>query len=342
MIPIDARSWETQKHPQTVLRIHSIVEKRVSRRRTLRSVAFLTVALLVTGCTNSKLIIGPLYNRLDDQMRTEFHKLGDFNKSQVQAFEQSVGTFHVWHRQSEMPKYAAFLGEIAQSVGEKGATRQADVDRWADNLEQFFTNFRQCHPINYSTELIRSLSDKQIDFIEQRFNSERKKNQERYAGQTQDERVERRLKNIVKWSDRLGLNLSSAQQDILKDSLAQQVSLRKEYYALSSEWNKHFFLLARNQENPEYHEALLKHISTLWTLLEIAHPEEWQSIRDLWRSTTLTLVSTFSQQQRNFTRKWLSKMAKTIDAISRDHPSFNVSNDPSIGCLVKQNDLSSG
>lgn len=337
MIPIDSHSWETAKRSETATSPQTLTTVLSARAKSLRAVAILTATLVLAGCTNSKLIIGPLYNRLDDQMRSEFNKLGDFNDAQVEAFEQAVGTFHVWHRQSEMPKYADLLAEIAQSIGEKDATSQADVDGWAADLEQLSKNVRECHPVNYSIDLIQSLTDKQIDFIERRFNSEREKNRDRYAGQTHEERVERRLKNIVKWSGRLGLNFTTAQKKILRDSLTEQVSLRKEYYQLSSEWNQYLFLLARNQQNPAYDEALSSHISKLWTLLEQAHPEEWRSIRDLWQNTTYTLIGTFSQPQRTVTKQWLSKMGKTIDAISRDKPSFRVSNDASHGCLVAQN-----
>ncbi len=336
MIPIDSSTWEMERPSKTGTCLQTFTAELSKRRKTMRTVAILTAVLVLAGCTNSKLIIGPLYNRLDDQMRTEFNKLGEFNTAQVEAFEQTVGTFHVWHRQSEMPKYATLLSDIAQSIGEKGATSQADVDAWAADLEQFSKNFRDCHPVNYSIELIQSLSDEQIDFIERRFKGEREKNRERYAGQTKEERVERRLKNIVKWSGRLGLNFTTAQKKIIRDSLTEQISLRKEYYQLSSEWNDYLFLLARNQENPAYAEALSSHISNLWTLLERAHPEEWQSIRDLWRNTTYTLIGTFSEPQRAVTKQWLSKMGKTIDAISKDKPSFKVSNDASHGCLVAQ------
>ncbi len=338
MIPIENPSWAASQGLQPLS-----TRLRTSRgglmsptmfKKMLRGLALLMAVTILAGCTNSKLIIGPLYNRLDDQMRNEFNKMGTFTDAQTQAFEQAVGTFHVWHRQNEMPKYADLLGEIAQSIGQQGATSKADVDSWAASLEVLSKNVRECHPVNYSIDLIQSLSDKQIDAIERRFKAERLKNREKYGSQTKEERVERRLKNMVKWSGRLGLDFTTAQKAILRDSLTQQVSLRKEYYALSEEWNNYLFFLARNQENPAYDAALQKHISRLWTLLEKAHPEEWHAIRDLWRETTYTLIGTFSRDQRTVTRQWLSKMAKTVKGISRDKPSFKVNPDAGDGCLV--------
>jgi hypothetical protein len=305
--------------------------------RLLKLIVLALLAVLLTGCTNSKLIIGPLYNRLDDQTRSEFKKLGDFNEIQNEQFEQAVGTFHVWHRQSEMPKYAALLQEIADSISTSGATNQEDVTRWAKTTEQYSRSVRECHPVNYLFDLIRSLSDKQINFIERRFNNERQKNRERYSTQTREERIERRLKNIVKWSGRLGLDFTNAQRDILREGLTEQVSLRKEYYALSTEWNSALFVLARNQDNPAYHEALGNHMTKLWTLMEDSHPEEWHAIRDLWRTKIYTLIGTLSKEQRSSTTRWLKKMGRTISAISKVKPSFQMGTDPAVGCLVPLN-----
>lgn len=341
MIPFDAISWDTShRDRRSSLQIeepgnalYSFIT-RLKGYGALRLTALTLSSLLLTACTNSKLIISPLYNRLDDQMRSEFNKLGEFNQTQNDAFEQAVGTFHVWHRQVEMPKYADLLQEIAASIATSGATERDDVARWADTAERYSRHVRECHPVNYLFDMVQSLSDEQIDFIEKRFRSERKKNRERHASQTHEERIERRLKNIVKWLGRVGLDLTIAQRRIVREGLTQQVSLRDEYYELSNKWNRDLFTLARNQENPNYDEALAKHMSKLWTLLEDTHPQEWHSIRTLWRNTVYTLVGTFSKGQRAAISRWLNTMGQTVRAISKDTPSFKAGNDPAVGCQV--------
>lgn len=343
MIPIDALSWDGSRHsrqlgcPDTAPFTFRGLPWLVSESRLLKFLALTLTVILLTGCTNSKLIIGPLYNRLDDQMRNEFNKLGNFNETQNSAFEQAVGTFHVWHRQEEMPKYADLFQEVADSISISGATDRKDIKRWAGDAEDYSRNVRECHPVNYLFDLIRSLDDQQINSIEKRFDSERRKNRERYGKQTREERIERRLKNIVKWAGRIGLDFSTAQRKIIKDGLTRQVSLRKEYYSLSNEWNSRLFVLARNQGSPAYDEALSNHIAQLWTLLEDSHPREWESIRALWRNTIYTLIGTFSKEQRDSTSRWLSKMGRTVRAIANDTPSFRMGSDPTVGCLVTTN-----
>jgi len=300
-----------------------------------KTLIFVPVLALLSACTNSKLIIGPLYNQLDNQMRNEFNKLGDFNEAQKQAFEAAVGTFHVWHRQSELPQYAALIKEMAAALSTSDGTQPADVKRWMESAEVFSRSARECYPVNFSLDLMRSLTDEQITFIEQRFERERTKNREKYQSRTPEQRVERRLKAIAKWAGRIDLDISASQRSLLRQALIRQTSLRKEYYQLSEEWKRQLFVLARRQDAGNYDVAMSNHLNKLWTLLETAHPEQWRKNRQLWQDTAYQFILSLSAEQRNHVSQWLDKMGDTVLAISSDTPSFKVGNDASIGCLVE-------
>ncbi len=303
----------------------------------IRLAALLLACVLLTGCTNSKLIIGPLYNQLDNQIRSEFEKLGDFNETQTAAFDQAVGTYHVWHRQSEMPQYAALITELAGSIAQPGATSPEDVKRWATDAEGHSRLARECHPVNFLFDTMQTLTDEQITFIEKRFKRERAMNRKRYEGRTREERIKRRLKNIGKWAGRIGFELTANQRAMIRTSLTRQVSLRQEYYQLSDAWNTELFRLARNQQATDYSKQLTDHMKKLWSLLETAHAEQWQANNEMWQETSFKLISSMTPDQRKDTSRWLLKMGNTIAAISEDEPSFQIGSDPSVGCLVDKN-----
>lgn len=303
------------------------------RQQALRGIAVFLLAVLVQGCTNSKLIIGPLYNRLDDRMRDEFNKLGDFNEQQSAAFEARLGTFHVWHRQSELPQYAELITTLATSIKEAD-TSATDVQKWIDSAEHFSQVARECHPVNFSFELMKSVTDEQLEFIEKRFKKEQAENLTRYQSRTAEERIERRLRNITKWAGRVGLDFTPTQRAMLLSTFKQQTSLRNEYYRLSGEWNKQLFVLARKQDSPSYDEDMREHLSRLWRLLETEYPAQWQANRDLWSKTALRFIQSMTDEQRNTMSRWLTKMGATITAISQNEPSFQFVNDPSLGCMV--------
>jgi len=300
----------------------------------LRSALVILVALIVSSCTNSKVIMGPLYNRLDDQMRGEFHKLAKWNDDQISHFESTVGTFHVWHRQQELPKYAALLNNIQASIRERGTTSAADVNNWLDTAETFSRNARLCHPVNFSYDLMQTLTDEQVNFIEKRFANERKKNFTRYLDATPEERRDRRVKNVVKWADRIGFDFNNTQKRMLTKAMTKQISLRRQYYALVDVWAKELFIIARKQEAPDYEHKMKTQVNKLWSLLEKAHNEEWQANRELWREFGYDFVKSLNYDQRIGASNWIKKMAKTINGIAKDKPSFKDANNAAAGCMV--------
>ncbi|MEE9322613.1 MAG: DUF6279 family lipoprotein [Granulosicoccus sp.] len=307
----------------------------------IRLMLLLLSLVLLTACTNSKLVISPLYNRFDDQIRGEFNKLGDWNEDQAAQFEAALGTYHVWHRQSELPKYASLISNAARSVAQTGLTMEADVQNWLDSAEQYSQSARECHPINFLFDLTKSITDKQVNFIERRFAREQKKNRGKYKSRTPKVRVEYRLKNIDKWAGRIGLEFTANQRAMLRTTLEKQISLRKQYYQLSNRWNEKLFTLARNQSATDYNDLMSAHIRSLWVLLESAYPEEWQENRKLWRDFTLRLINSLNDEQRASLSTWVLKLADTLSAIAEIKPGFVVGNDPSVGCLVKPTAVSS-
>ena len=303
---------------------------------TCRAILAAVILLIVSGCTNSKIVIGPLYNRLDDQMRGEFHKLAKWNEDQIAHFESRAGTFHVWHRQEELPKYAALLTTIQASIRDRGTTSAADVRNWINTAEKFSINARVCHPVNFSYDLMQTLTDKQVNFIEKRFATERKKNFTKYLDSTPEERRKRRVDNIVKWAGRIGFDFNNTQKRMLTKTMAQQISLRRQYYALVDVWAKELFVIARVQDAPDYEQKMRTQVNKLWTLLEKAHNEEWKANRELWREFGYEFVQSLSHDQRIHASNWLNKMGGTLQDISKDKPSFKVTNNPEHGCIVGQ------
>lgn len=303
------------------------------RTKTLKIVATALLLLFITGCSNSKIFISPLYNRLDDQMRGEFHKLAKWDATQIAHFESRVGTFHVWHRQAEMPKYAQLLDSIQSSIRVRDKTTKEDINNWIDTAESLSQVIRTCHPVNFSFDLMQTLSDEQVTFIEKRFARERKKNYQRYLASTLEERRARRVKNIVKWAGRIGLDFNKTQRRMLEETMAKQISLRRQYYALAEQWAKDLFVIARQQQAPDYEQKMQTQVTKLWTLLEEAHNEEWRANRELWRGFGYDFVQTLNSDQRIYVSSWLKKMGNTINSISKDKPSFKLTGDPQHGCL---------
>ena len=264
--------------------------------------------------------------------------MGDFNDEQKAAFEQRLGTYHVWHRQSELPLYADLMQQLAASISQ-GGTEAPDVQQWMNEAELRSLKVRECHPINFSLDLMKSLTDEQVEDIEVRFYEEEQEDRERYGSRTPEERIERRIRNMVKWAGRIDLDITPTQRAMLLTALKQQISLREESRELYDEWDSQFFTLLEQHDNPDFDANMSAHLSSRWGMLENAYPEQWQTNRDLWKNTAVRVLDSMSDEQRTTASRWLEKMASTLQAISKIEPSFKVTNDPALGCLVDSDDV---
>jgi len=283
----------------------------------LKALFALVALLTVVACGNSKLLLGPLYNRFDDQMRKEFNKLGDFNDEQKRDIEQRLQTYHLWHRRQQLPRYAALLDEIVSIVKVEGTTTDNDIRRWFASVEGFSVNARA-----FSYDFMKSLTDKQLDFIEARFANEQKKNQKRYNSRTREERLARRYAFILKWTSRAGFKWTDEQKEMLKATFAKQISLRKQYWVYSAQWNKDFFNLARTQQYLDYDKRMDKQLNKLWNLLEDNETEKWSANRQLWIGFFGDFEKTLTSSQRKWADGWVSKLARTGRDLSDDFVTF--------------------
>jgi len=304
----------------------------------IRAVLASMVFILITSCSNSKLVLGPLYNRLDDQMRKEFNKLGRFNDEQKAEFELRLQTFHLWHRRLELPRYAALIKDVEVAISTPRTKTADEVKQWLATIEEFSVEARRCHPVNFSFELMKTATDEQVDYIERRFAREQGINRKKYDARSPEERIERRYDFVIKWTGRVGLDFTDEQKTLLKASLNEQISLRKEYWALSSAWNHAFFRIARDQQAATYDERMARQLDNLWTLLESNHQEQWQANRDMWAKFFLDFVNSMTTDQREWADAWLGKLANTFRDMSDDSVRFESREDTkrlagsSLGC----------
>ncbi len=306
-------------------------------RARVRTVLALLTLLTIAACSNSKLILGPLYNRLDDQMRKEFNKLGDFNTTQSQEFEVRLQTYHLWHRRKELPLYADLITDVQQALASPAPKSGAQIQQWSERLEEFSMKARTCHPVNYSLDLIRTLNGDQIDFIQARFAREKAKNVKRRNSRTREERLERRYNNIIKWSGRIGLDFTEEQKTLLREALPKQISLRDEYQALSTQWNKEFFAIAKDKGAQSFRLRMQVQLNRLWNLLENNQTEAWTANRQLWNQFALDFANTMTPSQRRWADSWLGKLASTLRDMSDDSVRFETRNrragDSNMGCV---------
>lgn len=298
-----------------------------------RSLLLAILVLSSAGCTNSKIVLSTVYNRVDNQIRSEFNKLGKFEDWQKAAFEKKLQTYHYWHRREELPRYAALLQEISVTVKNNGSITPSQATSWNASLEDFIEAAQGCYPAHFSADLMATLKPDQIRFIERRFARERYKNRARHNAKSRDQRMQERFDQIEKWSGLAGFRFTKNQQALMLASMHKTRSLHSEYYKLTDRWNKTLFRTIENKDNPNYQRSLQQHLGTLFDLVEKNHPEKLEHNRRVWREFLIEFEESLSTDQRVWLSSYLKTLSKNLKSIARSSVKFKPHNDASLGCI---------
>jgi len=293
------------------------------------------MSLLASSCSNSKMVLSPLYNRVDDQIRDEFNKLGDFEDWQKERFEERLQTFHYWHRRDELPRYAELIAEVGETITRKRSVTPAHAARWANSIEQMVHKVQSCYPAHYSIDLMKTLKPAQIAFIERRFAREQRKNRAKYSAKTRDERMTDRVKQIGRWANLAGFRLTREQRKLIRAHMDETKSLHESYYVLTGLWNQELFKKLRNTNSPQYTQRVSRHLQSLYSLMDRHHSETLEYNRDVWRRFIVAFDQSLSADQRIWLSSYFKTLAKTTRSISRANVSFVPHSDSAKGCIAK-------
>ena len=292
-------------------------------------------SVLITSCTNSEFVLSIFYNRLDDRLGNPILKHGKFSELQTVTLENSVGAFHAWHRQTQLPEYARLLQTISNSIAEPNLNTTRMVGQWVTQARHYRQTALQCHPLNFSIELMKTLSDEQLIAIEQGLIKKRKKHDKEWTDITTEKRIELQFEKIKKWASRVNINFNAEQRLLLRGTLVQQKYNYEYYQERSKQWFSQLFNVARDQESADYRDKMKTLIDQRWGLWETINPEASQHDRKLWQSFLVKFIDSMTPAQRRDFVKWNTKMSANIKSISQQEPEFPPADDPSIGCLVK-------
>ena len=287
-------------------------------------------------------MVGALYDRADDRAIAGAGKWVELDAAQTAALDAHVGTFHTWHRRSELPRYAALLAEMSESLGTWGETGPEDWARWFAELDARVEAVRECHPARFAAGSIATLDAAQVDSIEARRAERAAERAEEREGRTRADRIRRRVANVDKWVGRLGVELEDDQLALIRDALERQTSLAEEFRTLSDAWYERLFALLRAPQAPGFEAELDAHVGAWFTMLEDAHPEPWARNRELWREFAVEFEKSLSSLQRRDATRWMAKLARTLEAVSRDEPDWLPADDPAWGCVAGEAEASAG
>ncbi len=208
----------------------------------LRLIMALLCLLLGSGC--SMLRVG--YGHFDSVAAWMAHDYFDLNADQRDLFAQRFERLHLWHRQTQLPEYAQFLGDI-QSRAKRGL-RENDMLWVVDGFRQRYARIAIRGAAD-AADLLATLTPEQIEHFRQQIAKDNRKfMREHRINDSEAERrkvvQERSLSQLRDWvgplSDAQQSKVSALLQTMpLIDKIRHEDRLRRqrEFFALLEQRN---------------------------------------------------------------------------------------------------------
>lgn len=296
----------------------------------LKSTKNISLILLLcvasVACTNSKLVLRPLYNSLDNRLEKRFLAYADFDQSQTQQIKELVDHFHLWHRQTQLESYSWFLKEIVEQLKNPKNVDLADAERWSDTLTTFRNNVSICNPIYSSAEIIASLSDEQItQFFDNRAAS-RESDDESEDDVDADEifadSTNARVKQIRRYLDLIGLKLNASQLADLRNTMNSTIRPAIPFREMVKDLDNQLVILLDKRKTSNFSEMLVSYFDSRRESITNWRQQVSSHNRNVWQEYTVRTIHSLDSEQRQVALNYLGGLAATIKALAGDKPSF--------------------
>ena len=134
----------------------------------IRIVLLMLLLLLSSGC--SMIRVG--YGHFDSVAAWMVHDYFDLNADQRDLFAQRFERLHSWHRQTQLPEYAQFLGDI-QTRAKRGL-RDSDMLLLVDGSKQRYARIAARGAAD-AADLLTTLTPEQVETLRQQIDKANRK-----------------------------------------------------------------------------------------------------------------------------------------------------------------------
>ncbi|RLU01736.1 MAG: hypothetical protein D9N11_11495 [Ketobacter sp.] len=279
------------------------------KSRLLRFSLVVLCSVLLSGCG-----VRFVYNQLDWLIPWYLEDYVELERDQEALFEERLQSYLAWHRTDQLPRYSAFLHQVADRA-EKGLTHD-DIARIEDQTEEFAQALMD-RMLNDLIDLLETASDDQIEQLFQRLEQDNKEYRREYIEVSADKQKKQRYKEVIKYAERWTGRLSAEQVTQIGEWVNQFELMGPEIEAARLAWQDEFRrVLALRSDREAYETAFKKLISNP----NFGRSEELKRKlavnSELAVKLYLELDQTLTQKQRNHMVKKMRSYADDFQLLS--------------------------
>ncbi|HEY8568078.1 DUF6279 family lipoprotein [Microbulbifer sp.] len=223
----------------------------------LATVLLALALLLLGGCSSLRLA----YGYLDWWMDRTLNKYLDLEGPQEDLLSQRVDEFHRWHRQTQLPRYADYLDQLAAEVDSPADTVPARLTEIEKKTDEFW-NSSITMLSDLLLPILLQLDDAQISQLADNARKEREKSLKKWQ-KDQHKREKAFRKEAERW---LG-DLTQEQDAMVERELVSTTFDPKRRDAQRQRWTNVFIQTLKDK--PDGYEQTLRDLlidpQTLWS-----------------------------------------------------------------------------
>jgi hypothetical protein len=204
----------------------------------------------LTGCSATR----TAYNQLDWILTFYLARHFDLDGEQKDELREAVERNLSWHRETQLPRYSAYLSEIADSLN--NPVTEPEV-RLAYGQILVFWDDAMLHIVPDAQRFLSTLTDDQVQQMIVRMEENNERLYKEYSGGTEEERKANREKNTIKGAERFLGKLTAEQKQYVSESLADMQDATADWVANRRRWQAAFLeLVIERPPEAVYRERL--------------------------------------------------------------------------------------
>lgn len=271
-------------------------------RLTKALLLFIASSLVLLACSRIDLA----YRNLDRLVPWSLGDYLDMNRQQKQWLDERLKVHLAWHCKTQLPGYLDWLDRVRVMVANDAVTDQALQQRTFEARQAIGRVAEQITPS--ATELLRGMSDQQVDEMRQAFREDIDKRQKEYVDTPLPRQVENRAarmqKRLEPWLGEL-----TAEQRLRVMSWSQALGDQNRAWITNrAHWQQQLVLVMDQRSTPSFEPRLaqlLQRKESLWTP---EYRQAFQNTEQQARSLLVDLMKQSSPAQRQFLQQRLSKV----------------------------------
>jgi hypothetical protein len=270
------------------------------------------LVISLTGCTNNPFAWKLLYGQFDNFLSKQLIGYAQFSESEKGLIRLEVDKTVLWHRQYELPKYAATITEFQKRfLTQQTMPRQTDMDWLIVELNTIGLRFDEKSPLLSLIPMLAQISDLQVEQIAQKIDEEFIDSHKEWQQEADQDPAELSEKSLRKFFKRLGLSTNEAQRTALTESLRRRqlsYDIKQEVWR---DWADQILEILNSRIQPGFAERFADHYFARLNLIEKKQPEQWAHDQTLFNDMFLELFTNLESDQRVSMNQKLEKF-KTV------------------------------